>query len=128
MFSSLIAQVVPRSLEGLDGDRFIQSMIGKQATDLEKLVGKLTGKTMFETEGWKRIPGCNYFMESFCLNPEHFELVAEKVIHPNSRGFDRFISDLQNDPNCFCHPDVANQKVDPSLSTFIVSKKINIIN
>merc|ERR1712130_648947 len=119
MLCSLLAHVVPRSLEGLDDDQFIQSMIGKQAKNLEKSIGKLTGKTMFETEGWKRIPGCFFFMESFGLNPEHFELVAEKVIHPNSRGFDRFISDLQNDPHSTLHPQLATQSVDSSLRTFI---------
>ena len=103
MLCSLIAQVVPRSLEGLDNDQFLRSMICKQATILEESIGKLVGKTMFETEGWKRIPGCFRFMESFGLNPEHFELVAEKVIHPNSRGLfktdfsDGFFQELYDD-------------------------------
>ncbi len=114
MLSCLISQVVPRSLEGLDGDPFLKSLIRKQVTDLEKNVQKLTGKTMFQTEGWKRIPGCLFFMQSFGLNPEDFELVAEKVIHPNSRGFNRFISDLQNDPHCDLHPELVNLKVDSS--------------
>ena len=56
MLAALISQVVPRSLEGLDGDSLLQSLIRKQVTDLEKNVRKLTGKTMFQTEGWKRIP------------------------------------------------------------------------
>ena len=122
MLSSLTAHVIPRSLEGLDGDPFRHSMIGKQATDLERAVEKLTRKTMFETEGWKRIPGCLRFMESFQLNPEHFELIAEKIIHPNSRGFSRFIAGLQNDRHCFPHPQLVNPRVDPNCRTFRVSQ------
>ena len=51
MLTNLIAQVVPRSLEGLDGDPFLQSFIRKQVTDFEMAIEKLTGKTIFETEG-----------------------------------------------------------------------------
>ena len=120
MLCSLISQVVPRSLEGLDGDPFLQSMIGQQVTNLEKNVQRLTGKTIFETEGWKRIPGCLYFMISFGLNPEHFELVAEKVIHPNIRGFNRFVAEVENDPNCEA-PDLNKQMIDTPLPTYIVS-------
>ena len=120
MLCSLISQVVPRSLEGLDGDPFLQSLIGKQVADLEKNVQRLTGKTIFETEGWKRIPGCFRFMESFGLNPEDFELVAQKVIHPNIRGFNRFVAEVKNDPNCSA-PDLNTQMIDTSMRTYIVS-------
>ena len=75
---------------------------------------------MFETEGWKRIPGCFYFMESFGLNSEHFELVAEKVIHPNIRGFNRFVAEIKNDPNCEA-PELNTQMIDTTLKTYIVS-------
>ena len=40
MLASLLANVIPRSLEGLDGDPFLQSVIKKQPTDLEKIVSK----------------------------------------------------------------------------------------
>ena len=122
MLASLLANVIPRSLEGLDRDPFQQSLIHKQPTDLEKIVSKLTKKSLFETEGWKRILGCLRFMESFRLNPDHFELLAEKVIHPNSRGFNAFVQDIQKDPDCLIHPELTNQIVDPTLRSYIVSK------
>ena len=121
MLVSLMANVIPRSLEGLDGDAFRQTMIKKQASYLDDLIQKLTGKTLFETEGWKRVMGCFRFMESFRLNPDHFELVTEKVIHPNSRGFNTFVKDLQNDPDCDVHPELANRSVNSSLRSYIVS-------
>ena len=49
MLANLISQVIPRSLQGLDGDGFLQSLIEKQITDFEKALMKLTRKTMFET-------------------------------------------------------------------------------
>ena len=91
-------------------------------TDLEKIVAKLTKKSLFEKEGWKRVPGYYRFMESFRLNPFHFQLVAEKVIHSYSRGFDTFVVDLQNNPDCNVHPELANESVDATLRNYIVSK------
>ena len=76
---------------------------------------------MFETEGWKRIPGCLRFMKSFGLNPEHFELVAEKVIHPNSRGFDRFLEELYDDLNCEVSSKLTNQKLGKIRQNYFVS-------
>ena len=110
MLASLLGNVIPRSLEGLDGDPFLQSVIKKQTTDLEKIVSKLTKKSLFETEGWKRVPGCFYFMESFRLNPDHFELVAEKVIHQNSRGLDKFLDQVFNDLDCKPSSQLTDQK------------------
>ncbi len=121
MLSSLIAQVIPRSLEGLDGDAFLQSLIKKQATDLERAVQKLTKRTLFETEGWKRIFGCVKFMESFELDPEHFELLAEKVIHPNTRGFDRFLEDIYDDIECAASQQLKDRKFNENLRNYFVS-------
>ena len=105
MMTNLISQVVSRRCDP------------SRPETLEQKVQKMTGNT--ET-GWKQIPGCLHFMESIGINPEDFELVAEKVIHPNIRGFNRFVVELENDPNCSA-PDLNIEMIDTNLRTYIVS-------
>ena len=86
MLAGFINNVNPRSFEGLDGDTIRQSKISKQTAILSKVVDRLVSKSMFETEGWKRIYGVFRFFEAFNLDIENFELEAVKVSHPMSVG------------------------------------------
>ncbi len=97
MLTNLICNVCPRSLEGLAGDGFIQSLIMKQPALVEKVFERLQLKSLFEMEGWRRITGCTKFMESFGINPEHYELTIERVSHPNSAGSPEFQEQLKWD-------------------------------
>jgi len=86
MFAGFINNVNPRSLDGLDGDRFRKSKMANQAAYVDKVLKRLTSKTMFETHGWKRILGVHTFFETFELNPENYKLEAIKVTHPIAVG------------------------------------------
>ena len=86
MLAGFINNVNPRSLDGLDGDRFRKLKMANQAAYLDKVINRLTSKTMFETNGWKRIYGVIKFFEAFELDPEDYELEAMKVTHPIAVG------------------------------------------
>ena len=97
MLSNLIGNVNPTSFFGLDGDTLQKSSIAKQATQLDKVIGRLTSKTLLEDFGWKRILGAVKFLESFGLNPDHYDLEAVKVSHPNSAGIPLFQDGILRD-------------------------------
>ena len=97
MLANLICSVCPRSLEGVGGDGFAQSLIAKQPAMIEKVMERLRDGTLFEVPGWRRIIGCLKLLEAFGINPEHFKLSVEKVSHPNSAGFREFQSQLMLD-------------------------------
>ena len=99
MLSNLIANVNPRSLEGLDGDGFLNSLIIKQPALLDTVVQRLVRRTLLETEGWRRIPGLVHFFKAFGLDHRHYELAAYRVPHPNSVGFNKFQARLRIDSN-----------------------------
>ena len=97
MLSNLIGNVNPTSFFGLDGDTLRKSSIAKQATRLDKVIDRLTSKTLLEDFGWKRILGAVKFLESFGLNPDHYDLEAVKVSHPNSAGIPLFQEGILRD-------------------------------
>ena len=97
--SNLIGSVNPRSFAGLDGDYAKSSALNNQKAHLDKLLGRLTSPTLFEVAGWKRILAVVKLFEAFSsedeiLNPEHYELVARKVSHPNSIGIETFQEEI----------------------------------
>ena len=99
MMAAFINNVNPRSFEGLDGDTIRGSKMLKQSAIMEKVINRLTSKTMFETNGWKRIYGVSKFFEAFELNPENYELEAVKVTHPIAVGNRSFQDEIMTDKN-----------------------------
>ena len=99
MLAGFINNVNPRSFEGLDGDGIRKSKLEKQTAILTTVITRLTSKTMFETNGWKRIYSVLRLFEAFELNPENYELEAEKVTHPIAVGNRSFQEEIMADKN-----------------------------
>ena len=99
MMAGFINNVNPRSFEGLDGDTFRKSKLLKQSAIMETVINRLTSKTIFETNGWKRIYGVLRFFEAFELDPENYELEAVKVTHPIAVGNRSFQDEIMADKN-----------------------------
>ena len=64
---------------------------------METVINRLTSKTTFETNGWKRIYGVLRFFQAFELNPENYELEALKVTHPIAVGNRSFQDEIMAD-------------------------------
>ena len=131
--SNLIGNVNVRSFAGLDGDYAKPSALDRQVAHLEKLLGRLTSPTLFEVAGWKRILGVVKMFEAFSqkddiLNPEHYELVARKISHPNSIGIQTFqeeiikARDLNDNDKEKVHTKMNKSWFKQEESNFIVSK------
>ena len=99
MLAGFINNVNPRSFEGLDGDTIRECKILKQAAVMEKVINRLTSKTTFESNGWKRIYGVLRFFEAFELDLETYELGAVKVTHPIAVGNRAFQDEIMADKN-----------------------------
>jgi len=99
MLAGFINNVNPRSFEGLDGDGIQKSEMWKQTANFKKVINRLVSKTIFETNGWKRIYGVLRFFEAFGLDPENYELEAVKVTHPIAVGNRSFQDEIMADKN-----------------------------
>jgi len=99
MMAGFINNVNPRSFEGLDGDVIKKSKMRKQTGNFRKVINRLISKTMFETNGWKRIIGVLRFFKAFELDPENYELEAVKVTHPIAVGNRSFQEEILADKN-----------------------------
>ena len=62
-----------------------------------KVVDRLTSKTLFDTNGWRRIPAVHKYFKAFDLEINHFTLEAIPVHHPNSRGLRTFQEEIIKD-------------------------------
>jgi len=75
------------------------SKINKQPAIMCNVINRLTSKSTFEAEGWKRIYGVMKFFEAFDLTPDDFELEAIKVTHPIAIGNRIFQEKVLDDKN-----------------------------
>ena len=73
-----------------------QKEIKKQVATIEKCVGRLSCKSFFQEEGWKRILGVRRFLEAFDLDRdiESFNLVTKEFHIPISAVLSPFIPDI----------------------------------
>ena len=82
-----VAQISPRSMNGLAGQDSNQKELSAQFCDMEKAIKRLVYPTRAFEEGWKRMGGLRSFFYYFGFEESYhnaFELSYCQVGHPNS--------------------------------------------
>jgi len=74
------------------------SNFSKQSAITETVIARLVSKTAFEIEGWKRILPVREMFEKINLKIDDFELIYEKVNHPNSHAVNPVLEKLGGKP------------------------------
>jgi len=86
MLKGFVNCVNPRSICGVNGDDVNQREIKNQFSSIEKCVARLTSKSFFQVEGWKRILGIRRYLEAFCMEAllDEICLISIKFLLPVS--------------------------------------------
>ena len=90
----LLYYLSPRSLSGTNGSDLNQKEIKRQLSNLKKCAERLSCKSFFQEEGWKRILGVRRFFEAFDLDMNSFKLVVKEFIIPTCPILTSTVPDL----------------------------------
>ena len=99
----------PRSLCGTNGTDLNKREINKQYATIQKCAERLSCKSFFQEEGWKRILGVRRFFEAFDLDRdmESFNLVTKEFHIPISAILSQLVPDIStNDTKIIMPSDI----------------------